>query len=161
MPRRGQRVGVEKRFWRYVAKGQPVDSCWLWAGARQPKGYGTLNVEGKSVKAHRLSYELHHGPIPKGLHVLHRCDNPPCVNPAHLWAGTNMENIADKMAKGREPNLKGEKHPLAMLTEADVKQIRALHAAGGLNYAQIGARFGVEKHVVGMVIRRETWRHVE
>lgn len=87
------------RFWKYAVVGM---DCWGWAASTAPKGYGCLGLGGGRVgRAHRVSYELHYGPIPDGLHVLHTCDNPGCVNPAHLRLGTNADNVADRQAKGR------------------------------------------------------------
>ena len=89
------------RFWARVEK---TATCWNWTGARLPKGYGMIGArswrDGWQC-AHRVSWELHFGAIPDGLHCLHRCDNPPCVNPAHLWLGTNADNAADRDSKGR------------------------------------------------------------
>ena len=88
------------RFWKYTAKADP-DQCWLWTGYKSGSGYGSLKIDGKQRSAHRLSWELAHGPVPDGLSVLHRCDNPICVNPGHLWLGTPRQNMEDMAAKGR------------------------------------------------------------
>jgi HNH endonuclease len=100
-PARAKR-SLEERFWEKVDKRGP-DECWEWTGGRFGPGYGALSRDRESgpAPAHRLSYEFAYGPIHDGLHVLHRCDNPPCVNPAHLWAGTHDDNMADRHAKGR------------------------------------------------------------
>lgn len=86
------------RFWEKVMK---TDNCWLWIGARERGGYGCIQIKHNNFRAHRLSWELHHGTVPTGMHVLHTCDNPPCVNPTHLFLGTSLDNMADKVRKGR------------------------------------------------------------
>jgi len=91
---------LAKRFWEKVAAGDP-DECWEWQGSRHPFGYGTINVQRRPVTAHRIAYQFAHGDVPAGLYVLHHCDNPPCVNPAHLFLGTAKDNTEDMMAKGR------------------------------------------------------------
>lgn len=89
---------IEERFF---SKIQKQKSCWLWNASRMPKGYGQLNDKGKVWRAHRLSWVIHYGPIPENLFVCHSCDNPPCVNPKHLWLGTRSENMKDMILKGR------------------------------------------------------------
>ncbi len=97
-----RRMMAERRavnFWRKVRRGAP-DECWPWEGNRR-NGYGVFVFGRKAHAAHRFAFEVVHGDVPGGLGVLHSCDNPPCCNPAHLWAGTQIENIADRDAKGR------------------------------------------------------------
>lgn len=88
------------RFWSHVDKG---DGCWLWTAHRSEQGYGVFSLAGKNRRAHRISYALHHGPIPAGQMVCHRCDTPACVRPGHLFLGTGRDNAADCIAKGRFP----------------------------------------------------------
>lgn len=96
---------VAERFWSYVQRG---DECWTWIGARDANGYGRLSLPGRgTIGAHRVSWELHRGEIPDGLCVLHRCDNPPCVWPEHLFLGTHADNVADRIAKGRSRYVTG------------------------------------------------------
>lgn len=89
-----------ERFWSRVAIGS-ADECWPWQRGVNQSGYGQISIEGKQLGAHRVSYELHYGPIPTGLHILHTCDNPACVNPAHLCTGTHGDNVQDAIVKGR------------------------------------------------------------
>ena len=95
---RSKDIPAEERFWAAV---DTTGDCWLWTAGRNRLGYGFLMVNGKTTSAHRFSYMLHHGEIHDGLHVMHACDNPPCVNPKHLSLGTMKDNIADSIAKGR------------------------------------------------------------
>lgn len=126
-----------ERFWGKVARG---DGCWEWTGRRHRQGYGVFWVGRTPHLAHRVAYELAAGPVPAGLCVCHRCDNPPCVNPAHLFVGTQLENMADMKAKGRGH---------AAFTKEDVEEIRRLQDAG-LTQKEIAGRFGVG---VGTVIK--------
>lgn len=111
-PAQGETLKERKEdiFWRHAKKGK---GCWEWTSAKLPKGYGTfcLQVNGKSkiFYAHRTSYEIHHGPIPDGMHVLHRCDNPPCANPAHIYLGTQADNAKDMIERGLHHSQSDEK----------------------------------------------------
>lgn len=123
---------LEERFWSKVKKG---DGCWEWQAGKHSGGYGLFHLSrlGRSTQAHRVAYELTHGEIPAGMCILHACDNPPCVNPSHLRLGTQAENRADCVAKGRHwvPTvLKGTDNPRAKLTQRDCRAIQALRAAG-------------------------------
>lgn len=141
--------------------------CHIFTGYVGKNGYGVLTIGCKTRAVHRLEWELTNGPIPSGLHVLHNCpggDNRRCHNPAHLWLGTNEQNIADMIAKGR--NSRGERHSVytprgsqhgnAKLTE---DQARSIYAAHG-NHDDIARTFGVSPSVVGAIKRKVTWRHV-
>lgn len=133
--------------------------CRIWMGAVNEHGYGTLTAFGKRYKAHRAAWILHHGETPNG-HVLHRCDVPSCVNPNHLFIGTHADNMRDMAQKGRcRGGSRGEDQGSAKLTEASVKEIRRLAAAGERS-KEIAAMFGVDRSNVGLIIRRKAWRHV-
>jgi hypothetical protein len=133
------------------------DVCWPFQGARNSKGYGQIRIGGRMVPAHRAAYEAATGAAPGELHVLHRCDNPPCCNPAHLFLGTAGDNVRDCAAKGR--NRRGASHPGAKLTESQVAEIRRRSEAGeqGKTIAQI---YDVTPQMVSMIIRRRNWTHV-
>ena len=143
---------------------EPNSGCWLWDGATTGRmGYGTIRTGSlcdgtrRNEGAHRVSYELHVGPIPEGLHVLHRCDVPACVNPDHLFLGTPADNTADMMAKGRQR--KGESENRSKLTEADVREIRRRSESGEEGRA-LAPEFGVCEGTISMVINRKTWTHL-
>lgn len=146
------------RFWHKVKKLGP-NECWEWSGGRDHAGYGRSGTRAKRLSAHKQSWQIHHGPVPPGLCVCHKCDNPPCVNPNHLFLGTSTANTADKMAKGRHRVVRGEQHGNAKLTEADVRQIRLLHSQGASAYS-LGARFSVSASLIHFVVNRKIWRHV-
>lgn len=154
-------IPIEKRFWGQVSKKGPND-CWEWLGSKAGtyKEYGRISFNGRADGAHRVSWILHNGPIPDGMDVLHRCDNPGCVNPAHLWLGTHAENMIDKARKGRvviEP-LRGENHPLSKLTPDKVREIRSL--SGIMTHREMSREFGVSTCVVSRIINRLMWKHI-
>lgn len=155
---------LEERFWEKVEKS---DGCWEWKGVVNEKGYGVINRgrggEG-NILAHRLSWELHHGAIPEGegyhgICVLHKCDNPSCVNPDHLFIGTNQDNIDDMVKKQR--HRRGETKPLAKLTDEIVKEMRRLRETESLTFREIAKRFDIGQIAAFNAVRRYTWKHVE
>lgn len=162
IPLREPGRSLEERFWARVDKRE-ADECWAWDVA-DAYGYGWLWVHGRgNIKAHRLSWEIANGPIPKGMNVCHRCDNRICVNPAHLFLGTHADNVADMWAKERgsaPPLHRGERNPSAKLTDDAVRQIRALHATGEHSQAALARRFRVTQSAVWQVIHRKKWTHV-
>lgn len=150
------------RFWKYVPNSSGPNSCWEWVGSRAVRGgYGQINERGKLLKAHRISYELRYGKIPRGKMVLHACDNPPCVNPEHLYAGTARQNSWDAWRRGRAvlpANApKGAKHHDAKLTPAKVRLIRQGKDSCGI----LARRFSVTKQTVWKARRRLTWKEVK
>lgn len=149
---------LAERFWAKVDIEDLV-SCWLWTASKHIDGYGTIVVDGKYMLAHRLAWQLCYGPIPKGKCVLHKCDNPPCVGVHHLFLGTQSDNVADMVAKGRQSTARGERNALSKLTESDVLAIRAL---GNQNVRQIdiAKQFGVKQCTVSSILLRQTWAHI-
>lgn len=151
---------VDNRFWRKVVK---ADGCWLWTGSKTKQGYGRLQAGGKgsaTISAHRLSYEIHHGDIPDGLVVMHKCDCPSCVNPDHLTVGTHKDNTADMIRKGRQviaPAL-GEANPRSKLTADMVRYIRANPHRG---HKDLADEFGLSPNAVRGVRIGRTWTHIE
>lgn len=143
---------LAERLWARVDKS---GECWTWQGHRTAAGYGQI---GRGLAAdglaytHRVAYELSHGPIPSEMLVCHRCDNPPCVRPTHLFVGTPGDNVRDASAKGRLRALKGEAHPSCRLTWGQVREIRTLRA-NGVPAVDIAHRFGVSIQHVGDIVR--------
>ena len=151
----------EDAFWRRVdVRGD--DECWDWQGVTSTYGYGYLNVAGERVASHRRAMELVSGTIPDGQHVLHNCDNPPCVNPAHLRLGTHADNMRDAVKRGRRPktrpNLRGKLHPNSKLTADNVREIRRRYVRG--NGQKLADEFGIDLSQVHNIVRRRQWRHV-
>lgn len=149
---------AKKTFWERVEK---TDSCWLWKGARR-LGYGRLLIQGRTRSAHIVAYEEAYGPVPTGLKVMHRCDNPPCVRPDHLTIGTQAENVLDAVVKGRHKNpvMRGERHPLAKLSAIDVAEIRH-RAAQGLTSTEIAKDFPITARSIRRVIAGHRWKGPE
>lgn len=156
--------GFSVRFWSYVRRGADSE-CWEWTGYKHRFGYGMISRVGSGhalLTAHRVSWEFSNGPIQNGLHVLHKCDNPPCCNPSHLFLGTHADNMADAHTKGRLsfPVMRGESNPKAKLTEEQVIDIRKRYAAGGITIRKLAAEYGVTFAPVQLILAGKTWRHV-
>jgi hypothetical protein len=151
-------VTIEDRFWSKVDNSAGPDGCWLWTANRAVRGYGRIGWGGhRVVLAHRVSYELATGEAPGRMCVLHSCDNPPCVNPAHLFLGTQADNMRDKAEKGRARP--GSQNPNAKITEADVLEIRRLRAEG-VPGNEVAERFGLKRATVYSICAGRMWKHV-
>lgn len=153
------------RFWAKVAKGGPCD-CWVWQGGKQHFGHGTIRIKSDGVPtpvgAHRLSYVLHCGEIPDGLIVRHNCDNPPCVNPAHLLLGTRTDNAADMVARGRLAPTFGEHNGSRKLSDEAASQIICmLSRPNPPTQSEIAAEFGISQSTVSLIRHHKRWTHVD
>lgn len=148
----------KKRLWPRVNKGN-ASECWEWSGAKTKAGYGLLTIKYKNYLAHRLAWELHNdSKIPKGVFVCHHCDNPACCNPAHLFLGTQADNMKDAAMKGRV--MQGEGHFSTDLTIDDVRRIRYLGYTN-MTKKNIGEKFGISRQSVTDILLKRTWGHVD
>jgi len=145
---------------RFLAKvsPEPVSGCWLWKGHVRRDGYGTFTEKRKTRGAHRMAWILLRGEIAAGLLVCHKCDQPCCVNPEHLFLGTHRENVHDMLRKGRART--GARHPFAKLNVEKVAQIRAL-LAQGLSQSEAARQWGVSVTTIHAIARGKTWREVK
>jgi hypothetical protein len=149
------------RFWELVAIAGP-DDCWPWLGGwdRKDSKYGRFYYGNFHIRAHRLAYILTYGYIPEGTEICHKCDNPPCCNPAHLFAGTHQQNMSDMVAKGRLVGLKGERSNSVKLTAQQVLEIRSMYETGKYSHLGLAHTFGVSEAAVQFIITRRTWKHI-
>jgi hypothetical protein len=158
---------------RFMTRVRKSAGCWEWLGKPiKGKGYGRMVVNGQTVRAHRLSYQLFTGPIPPGLCVLHECDNPICVRPDHLHVGTDLDNVRERCERGRsasgdrsgprlhpEAMTRGEKHYAARLTAAAVRRLRRDRATGS-TLMSLSRKYGISSTAVRKIVNRVTWKHV-
>ena len=152
---------LKEKFWPKVNVLAP-DECWRWMGAIFKKsGYGQVWWGPKKLLAHRVSWVINKGPIPIGMNVCHHCDNPICVNPNHLFLGTTLDNIRDKMQKGRHRCHRGESHANAKLTAVEVQEIRRLYATGEYYQKILAKMFGVSDGHISEIVSRHVWESVE
>jgi len=154
----GEVTDQVERYWEKVEMHGP-DECWPWLATINGRGYGQLTIEGKHFLAHRLAWELTNGPIPDRLYVCHTCDNPGCVNPLHLFAGSQTENQRDMAQKGRSN--RGANRWSAKLTREEVWRMRELYATGTHSQRVLAKRFGVSQPQVSHIVRREQWAWLE
>jgi hypothetical protein len=161
---------LARRFWEKVQRGQPSE-CWEWTGSRSRDGYGRIRSGGRdgTLNAHRVAWELTHGPVDDGLQVCHKCDNPPCCNPSHLFVGSKSENAFDALRKGRlripVPNFVRTPGvaPGARLTVEQVLEIRAQWNAAGARATAImlgtlAEQYGVSRTAIYYIVTGHSWR---
>jgi hypothetical protein len=154
-----RRSNPAERFWRTVSKDT---DCWIWLGSKREKGYGQFTIyPGRVVLAHRYAWQLTNGPIPPRLNVLHRCDNPPCVNPTHLFLGTIADNNRDMREKGRERKRAphGSENGHSKLTEDAVRDILMKHADGAA-LKSLAHSYRVSSTAIWNIVHGHTWKHV-
>lgn len=162
------RKAVAERFWLKVNRDGPIPphrphlgSCWIWTASLKQSGYGQFQItrRGNIESAHRVSWTIHYGPIPDGLSVLHRCDNPPCVRPDHLFLGTQADNGLDMAEKKRSTF--GQRNAQSKLTDEQVIAIRRKYAAGGCSHRGLAAEFGMAHQTIRNILIRKIWKHLD
>ena len=144
----------ESRFWSNVEK---TDSCWNWTGGKTARGYGVCRKQRKKITAHRIAFFMHNPSVSQDLCVLHKCDNRLCVNPDHLFAGTQLDNVRDRDEKNRQ--IKGEQSIHAKLTNADVCRIKELLPL--LTLGELATMFNVSKFSISSIKNGRTWKHLK
>lgn len=153
----------DKLPWRFKSKIDFTDSCWIWTTGKFKDGYGQYWADGRGISAHRYSWMKVYGEIPDGLFVCHTCDNPPCVNPLHMFLGTLQENTRDMKVKGRAA--KGEQNGNSKLTQTQVEEIRKLYTPGKAGYKSeysvmgLARKYGVGTSTVHSIVRNQIWRN--
>lgn len=142
------------RFWSRVEKSDSPDDCWLWTGAADSRGYGNLQINNAKFSSHRLAYELTYGSA-GSLLVLHRCDNPRCCNPNHLFLGTHQDNMTDMKTKKRAAS--GERNSKAKLTQNQVLYIRENYLNGNTTQRALAREMKVSQRVIWQIVNNKTW----
>lgn len=146
---------IVKRFWVNVKK---TNKCWEWQLGKDKNGYGIFTIKGHSYKAHRISYQIINGKIPEKMCILHKCDNPLCVRPDHLFLGTLADNSIDMVMKGR--SLFGEKNRKSKLKDSDILKIRSIYNKNKITQTEIANIFNVTQSMIGFIVRKENWIHI-
>ncbi len=149
------------RFWPKVNKSaMAASACWEWTGSKDRRNYGQFRHNGKTCAAHRVAYELSCGPGPDGMDVLHSCDNPPCVNPAHLSIGTHARNMREMADRDRNAGSVGESQHASVINEDDVAEMRTCYASGDWSIRELAEKFGISFAPARMAIYGLAWRRV-
>jgi hypothetical protein len=146
-----------ERFYSKIKK-KPRTGCWEWQACTDPAGYGQFYYKGKVLPAHKVSYMIHKEEVEKGLVLLHSCDNRRCCNPDHLTPGTQAENLADMVAKGR--SCRGSKHHASKMTAAKVRNLREKYNKGIKNRTELARYYGIGYTAVVKITNKETWKHI-
>ena len=142
------------KFWEKI---NVKNECWIWAGNQDKYGYGRIGINYKRYYAHRLAYELIYGLIPEGMLVCHKCDNPLCINPEHLFLGTNGDNSKDMVNKNRSYHPIGELHPLHKLTNEQVIEIKQLYSTGKYLQTELAKQFNVCSTEICLLVNNKRW----
>lgn len=157
--RPNEQARVANRFWSSVAIAEK-EKCWEWLACKLPNGYGAVQVNNKKCATHRVAWELTYGEIPSGMFVCHRCDNPKCCNPHHLFLGTPKDNSHDMWTKGRHLVPIGEKNPQAKLTESEVVQIFTAYHQERPTQSWLAQKYNVTRSAIRGIVNQKTWTHI-
>lgn len=147
------------KFWDKVAIGN-IEDCWEWKNGKDKDGYGKVCINYKHTRSHRVAYTLTYGKIEGGLWVLHKCDNPPCCNPRHLFLGTPKDNAVDRALKGHNKEQEGKKNKMSKLEDTKIVEIRKL-VKNGLSTYKVGKMFGVSQQTISSICCYKLWKHIE
>ncbi len=146
---------MSRNFFKHIFK---TPKCWEWTASLDGDGYGKTKIGKRFLQAHRASWEIHNGPIPNGLWVLHKCDNPKCVNPDHLYLGNHLQNVRDRQDRGRAAC--GERTGNSKLSNESVIHIRKLASDGALTHQAIADKFSVTQGTITKIVARQMWGHI-
>ncbi len=150
-------IPAQERFWSKLYRSETT-SCWEFSRGRDECGYGIFSFDRDDFRAHRVCWRIVFGPIENGLHVLHKCDNPPCCNPFHLRLGTHSANMMDMATKRR--GTEGEKSRMAKFTDKDILEIRKKYVPWKYPTTRIAQEYGVTPSTINFIVRNITWKHV-
>ncbi len=161
-----KRKSILERFEEKINKDGPIQAhmdtaCWEWTAGKSRQGYGKFGFgpcRGQLQGAHRVSWKLYKGPIPDGMGVLHKCHNPGCANPDHLYVGTQQQNMNDMVEANRQA--KGSQYRFTKLTENEVLEIRNLYESDQFTQVELGNRFRVARRTIGHIVNRNVWTHI-
>lgn len=151
-------LSAKERLNKFI-KVNEENQCWIWTGGKNKKGYGSLSYNGKTTIAHRLSYELYIGQIPNEMLICHHCDTPSCINPGHLFLGTNLDNSNDKFSKGRNKSSPGQRNGNSKLTDDQVRSIKK-KLKNGVKVSDISKQYEVSETNISYIKKEKTWSHI-
>lgn len=150
---------LEERFWKKVDKRGP-DECWEWRRSKNPDGYGKVWLFNKMLYAHRISFEITYGKIPENMRVCHKCDNPGCVNPNHLFLGSQKDNMKDMILKGRAIHYCGEENKSSKLKSKEVCEIRKLYSMGEYSQRFLADKYNISQRTICDIVNNKKWKFI-